>query len=451
MTHRRTRPPRPSGSTGVLDAHHHGDAAGSFGRTLVLIPSPCLLAGEPMSAEPDTQSRSIACLAIPSLAFQCELVERPGLAGTPVALSDEARSRIVDMTRAARLYGIRAGMSLRDAANLCPTLSILEPRPVLVAQYAEALVEAMVAVSPLVEEAGPGTVFADLRGTEGLYPRIEDVRQAVYAGIPPRLSPQLGVAGARFTSYLAALRSAPAGVAHVPAEAAAAFLAVESIAHLPLCVEDIDRLRLLGISTCGEFVALPRHAVEAQFGIEGGIAWLAAQGEDPRPVRPRPWEQERVIEVAQTDPPLVSRESILHALEQMLGRALRQPRARNRFVRLIRLRAETERGSLWEREQVLREPLGGRDRLWTVLRTLVEYAEFPGPFALITLELGGLTEESGRQYSLFVEQVRRREQLDEMVRHLKVRFGESPLARVVEVEPWHRLPERRRALLEYDP
>jgi hypothetical protein len=38
-----------------------------------------------------------------------------------------------------------------------------------------------------------------------------------------------------------------------------------------------------------------------------------------------------------------------------------------------------------------------------------------------------------------------------MVRHLKVRFGESPLAHVVDVEPWHRLPERRRALLEYDP
>ena len=86
-----------------------------------------------------------------------------------------------------------------------------------------------------------------------------------------------------------------------------------------------------------------------------------------------------------------------------------------------------------------------------LLRTLVEYAEFPGPFTFLSLELGGLTEESGRQYSLFTEQTRRREQLDEMVRHLKVRFGESPLARVVEVEPWHRLPERRRALLEYDP
>jgi DNA polymerase-4/protein ImuB len=158
-----------------------------------------------------------------------------------------------------------------------------------------------------------------------------------------------------------------------------------------------------------------------------------------------------VVEYVQAEPPLVSREAILHGIEQMLGRALRHPRARHRFVRTIRLRAETERGALWEREQVLREPLGDRDRLWTILRSTVEYAEFPGPFSLLTLELGGITEESGRQHNLFAEQSRPREQLDEMVRHLKVRFGESPIARVVDVEPWHRLPERRYALLEYDP
>lgn len=398
-----------------------------------------------------TQSRSVACLAIPSLAFQCELVERPGLAGTPVALSDEARSRVVDVSREARLHGVQIGMTLRDAVEVCATLSILEPRPALAAEYARTLVDAMGSVSPLIEEAEQGVVFADLRGTEGLYPRIEDIRQAVFAGIPPRLSPQLGVAGHRFTALLAALRAAPAEVVHVSADDAGAYIAGQPTSHLPLSPEVLDHLRLLGIHECGQFAALPRHAVEAQFGFEGGVAWLAARGEDPRPVRPQPWEQERVIEVTQAEPALISREAILHALEQMLGRALRQPKARHRFVRFIRLRAETERGALWERNQVLREPLGDRGRLWTLLRSLIEYAEFPGPFALITLELGGLTEESGRQRSLFVEQTRRHEQLDEMVRHLKVRFGESPLARVVEVEPWHRLPEHRRALLEYDP
>jgi len=403
------------------------------------------------SIRPDTRARTVACLAIPSLALQCELVDRAWLVGRPVALADDARARVTEATREAARYGVREGMTLRDAVALCSGLHVLQPRPALIARYAGELIEAMGAVSPLVEEAEPGVVFADLRGTEGLYPRIEDLHRAVLAGLPPTLRPQLGVAGHRFTALIAALRAEPGACTHVRNEDAAAFLAAEPIARLPLDVDDIDQLRLLGLDTCGALAALPQHAVEAQFGPGGGSAWLAAAGEDPRPVHPRPWDRERVVEHVQAEPPLVSRESVLHALEQMLGRALRQPRARHRFVRVVRVHAETERGGLWEREQVLREPLGDRARLWTLMRSLVEYAEFPGPFSLVALELGGLTEESGRQHSLFVEQTRRREQLDEMVRHLKVRFGESPLARVVDVEPWHRLPERRRALLEYDP
>lgn len=404
------------------------------------------------TTRPDAQSRAIACLAVPSLAFACELAGRPGLAGTPVALSDEGHVRVAGVTREARQHGVQAGMTLRQAAGVCPTLTILEPRAALVAHAAEALVEAMCAVSPLVEEAEPGVVFADLRGTEGLYPRLEDLRRVVFHGVPPGLRPQLGVAGHRFTAWVAASRAEPGTLQQTLVEDAAAFLGPRAVSWLPLDAEVVARLRLLGIKTCGQFSALPRHAVEAQFGFPGGLAWLAARGEDPTPVRPRPWEQERVVEVVEAEPPLVSREAILHALDQMLGRALRQPRARHRFVRLIRMRAEGERGGLWERHQVLREPLGDRARLWTVIHAAVEGAELPGPLALVSLELGGLTAESGRQCNLFdTDRTRRREELDEMVRHLKVRFGQSPLARVVEVEPWHRLPEHRRALLEYDP
>ncbi|MDA0270026.1 MAG: DNA polymerase Y family protein [Chloroflexi bacterium] len=401
---------------------------------------------------PDLRSRSIACLAIPSLALQCELVDRPGLIGSPVALSDEVRSRVTEATREARHYGVRVGMTLRDAVALCPMLTILEPRPALVAKYADGLVQAMEAVSPFVEEAERGLVFADLRGTEGLYPRIEDLSRAIFVGIPPALRPQLGVAEYRFTAFIAALHAQPSEVVHVPVGDAAEFLADAPISRLALNTDAVEQLHLLGIERCGQLAALPRHAVEAQFGYPGGIAWLAARGQDTTPLRPRPWVRERVVEVVEAEPPLVSHEAILHALEQMLGRALRHPMARRRFVRLLRLRAEGERGGLWEREQVLREPQGDRDRLWRLIRTQVEYASFPGPLTRLSLELGALTAESGRQHNLFSEeQIRRREQLDEMVRHLKVRFGQSPVSRVVPVEPWHRLPEHRYALLEYDP
>jgi hypothetical protein len=41
--------------------------------------------------------------------------------------------------------------------------------------------------------------------------------------------------------------------------------------------------------------------------------------------------------------------------------------------------------------------------------------------------------------------------LRDAVKELKLRLGHSPLYRVVEIDPWSRIPERRHALLNFDP
>jgi DNA polymerase-4/protein ImuB len=43
------------------------------------------------------------------------------------------------------------------------------------------------------------------------------------------------------------------------------------------------------------------------------------------------------------------------------------------------------------------------------------------------------------------------EALRKAVRELTLRLGASPLYRVVELDPWSRIPERRHALLRFEP
>ena len=401
---------------------------------------------------PTRSVTSTACLLVPSLALSCELAERPQLAGARVALAVASGARVVDCTAEAARYGVRAGQQLRTAAALCPSLVTIEERPAYVARIAEALLEALLTVSPLVEEAAPGTLYASLHGLDGLYPAPGAVERAILAAAPRTLQPRLGIANTRFTALVAAHCAAPGESLRVDAEDAAHFLGGRPAAWLPLDGEAIERLHRFGIETIAGFAALLAHAVEAQFGTAGRNAWLAARGLDPTPLRPRPFAPERVVEHAQNEPPLVSREAVTLTLEQLLIRALRHPRAQGRFIRSIRLRATTEDDRLWERTQMLREPSGDRARLWHTIRPLLEYAQYPGPIAHLELELGGLTAERARQPSLLdTERVRCREQMDEMVRHLKLRYGLSPMARVVEVESWSRIPERRWALMDYDP
>ena len=395
---------------------------------------------------------STACVLVPSLALASELAERPQLSGQPVALTDLTRTRVVDCSERAARYGVHPGQPLSTATALCPGLALLEERPAKVVRIAEALSDALTTVTPLVEQAAPGQVYADLRGLEGLYPQQDMLVQALLAAAPLTLPARLGLAGTRFSAFVAARSAEPRSALPVELAAAAGFLADRPAAWLPLDAEAVERLRLFGIETMGAYAALPAHAVEAQFGPAGRHAWLCARGEDPTPLRPRAPAHERVVEHARSEPPLISRETVTRTAEQLLIRALRHPRALQRFVRSLRLRAVTEDERLWERIQVLREPSGDRERLWHALRPLLEYAMLPGPIAELELELGGLTTESGRQPSLLDrERVRRREHMDEMVRHLKVRYGHSPVARMVEVERWSRIPERRWALMDYDP
>ena len=398
----------------------------------------------------------VGCLLVPSFALAVELAQRPALreGGGPATLSDEAGLRVAEATSSAFDRGVRPGQTLREAVSYCPALAVIEPRPARVLRAATRLVEAAEAVSPLVEETAPGVVYADLGGLEGLYPRPGDLERALLAdalpGLGAGLGARLGVAGARFTAYAAAHAAPPGEWRRIADEDAEAFLAPLPTQWLPLGAAEQGWLRLLGLETLGDLAALSRHAVEAQFGPAGGLAWLAARGRDPAPLRPRPF-RERVRESAQAQPPLVSREAVERTVEQLLGRALRQPQMRRRFVRVVRVQAMSEDEQAWVRTRVLKEPAGDRARLWTAIRPSLEAAELPGPIAELTLELGGLTAESGRQAGLFRDYARRREQLDEMVRHLKLRYGQSPLQRVIPIEPWSRIPERRHALIDYDP
>ena len=399
---------------------------------------------------------AIACLVVPALALACELVERPQLQGCPVAMTDDAGLRVAQITPEAGRRSVRPGQTLREATALCPQIAIVEPHPARHRRVADALRDALSSVSPIVEQAEPGAVFADLSGLDLLYPQPGAVEQAILQAAPPALPARVGVAGERFTAYVAARSASPQQFLRISSGESAGFLAPKPVGWLSLTPDDRERLRLFGIETIGALASLPRQAIAAQFGVRGEAAWLAANGADPTPVVADPFAQMSVVESSPADPPLVSREAIRHSAQQLLRRALRHPRASGRFVRRLRLRAVMEDDQLWERSLALREPMSDRERLWLPIRSALDRTEFGGPIVELELELGALTAESGRQPSLFRDAARRREQLNEMARHLKAQHGSSwhgrsPLAQIVELEPWSRIPERRFALMDYDP
>jgi len=80
-----------------------------------------------------------------------------------------------------RRKGSEAGQTLAEARAICPRLLSREASPERERAAAQAAREAASAVSPRVEEAGPGLVYLDVSGLESLIGAIARVARAVVA------------------------------------------------------------------------------------------------------------------------------------------------------------------------------------------------------------------------------------------------------------------------------
>jgi protein ImuB len=190
---------------------------------------------------------------------------------------------------------------------------------------------------------------------------------------------------------------------------------------------------------------------------------VLARGDRIDPVcplhRPRP------VRVSLDFPsPVGDREALHRGMDRLIERGLARPERKERSVRGIRAGGQLEGGSSWEISATLREPSARREALAFPLRQRLLL--FPPPRALDTLfveffefgiptlqgdlfrrqEAGGRSAEGGT-----LAEGRISRSLREAVRELTLRLGHAPLYRVVEVDPWSRIPERRRALLGIEP
>jgi nucleotidyltransferase/DNA polymerase involved in DNA repair len=394
---------------------------------------------------------AIACVSVPHFALRVALLDRPELDGMPLVLAAAPGGRplVDDATPEAAAYGIRTGMALKEASALCPEVVIVQPNPLRDAEVFERIVARLEQLSPLVEPEESGVCSVDLRGLDRHYGAPAQAAGRLLQTIQPILRPRAGIGPGKFVAWVAARQAEPGTVLAVEPESLRDFLAEQPVAYLPLPVQTVRRLEQLGIRRFAELTALSRSAVQARFGPQGGRAWDLARGQDERPVVPRPRE-ERVVEQLILPAPAVSRETLIVAIHQLVARAFGRPALRGRSVRQARLRAAIEDNRSWEHTAVLREPVDG-PRLARALEHRLQAVELPGPLEALTLELSGLTAEAAYQEPLLNARPRRARQVVEAVRQLKQRYGASPIYRVVEVEPWSRIPERRRALITYDP
>ena len=392
----------------------------------------------------------IACALITHLRAKAELQRHAHHRNSQIAVVDRTSRKplVVDSSAGA---SARAGMTLEQAMSYHNGLIILDADEPYYRRVFEDVTEALLQISDRVEPAELGTAYARIDGLESMYGGEAKVAAALLDAVPDWLNARVGVGGSKFTSYIAARTAGVRSVAVCPTDEAG-FLAPLSIELLPLSDDFKRSLRGFGVHTMGQVACLSRDMLSDRFGREGMLAWELCSGIDRRPVVPvKPATS--ITEYASLPFSSTSIELLLATADILLQRAYSRPHLLRKLAGSILIATSAAGTDTWTQNIRFKEPVGEWQSASRLLRDRIEAHPPDAPLEDLTLTVGDIRTESGRQLGLMEDaRDRRHERLTDIDRKLRVRMQNVPaLHRIVDVAPWHPVPEMRALKVPVDP
>ena len=216
----------------------------------------------------------------------------------PLALID--KGIVFACSASARIEGVQRGLRVREAQARCTDLIVRPYEQQLDSRTFETIIASIEELMPGVQLVRPGIAAIRSRGPARYYGGEKPAGLALVAlldelGVP---GARVGVADGPFTGEQAARTATSAQrVRVVPEGESDRFLTA-----LPVSLVDdpalITLLRRLGISTLGQFAALPAEDVLGRFGPDGAHLHALAGGLDSQPIVPHVPPEEMDVVVA---------------------------------------------------------------------------------------------------------------------------------------------------------
>jgi impB/mucB/samB family protein len=258
----------------------------------------------------------------------------------------------------------------------------------------EEMLDALDAVSPLVDDVRPGLAFLDLHGIAGDTRAQIAWTHQVLAGFESlvRVGAGSNKIAARAAAYLGDGTICEPGTERA------------LLAPLPLTLLEIDpaiveRLRLLGIERLRDLARLPHGPFVRRFGTPAASWHELARGIDRRPFVPR--AQTVAIEASIFGEGRASDETqVFFALRVLLARICTDLERCGKRAGALRLGIELEDADDCDFHVPLATPTAHERTIFEMLRAKLEGATFPAPIVGLRVQALHL-EEGGEEQTLF--------------------------------------------------
>ena len=358
-------------------------------------------------------------LTVAALTGHLELARRPDLYGTPVIVGfwDE---HVVAASEETLTFGVVPGMALRQAEHLCPHATFVLPDLEATARIRELISSVLYDLAPVVEVRDEGIAWLDVSGVVRAGESIRAARHRLKRAIGRE--PRLGLAPGPFSARLAAARARPGRLMRV--DDARAFLAPLPSRLLPLDVEQLERLDLLGLRTLGAVAAIGPRELESQLGRDGRHAVLLARGLEPDQLKP--WQPPMFTSAhRQFGEPVEDREALLFVARALCGDLAQELGLRGAGAKHVRVRFVFESCESERRESVVRHPLSSTAELFGLIGAWIKEWQPRAPITELWIELPVLESAGRRQLRFWAGGDGSSEEFIAALERIQERFGED--------------------------
>jgi DNA polymerase-4 len=277
--------------------------------------------------------RTILHIDMDAFFISVEQRDNPALMGKPAAVCGSlSRSVVTSATYEARPYGIRAGMSTREAKRRCPQLILVEGNHSKYTETSARIFSTLKEFTPLVEVASIDEAYLDITQSLLLFQSPFHIAKSIKDRIrqSEKLTCSIGVAPNKLLAKLGSGLKKPDGLVVIRKEDVEEVLEDLPVSKLyGIGPKLAEALNSIGIFACGQLGKFPIDILSKRFGVIGERLHEMGLGLDDSPVIPFDEEEDAksishsvTLEEDTSDPKMLRK--VMLQLSERVSRRMRR-------------------------------------------------------------------------------------------------------------------------------
>ncbi len=378
-------------------------------------------------------AKIIICVDMDAFFASVEQRDNPELRGKPIAVTGAGERTVVTTSSyEARKFGVKTGMTVYEAKRLCPHIILVTGNNRKYAEICKRLEEICLRFTPDIEIYSIDEVFLDVTGSHHLSGGPESVARTIKETVKRELgiTCTAGIGPNVLVAKLASDLAKPDGLRWIDEHGLASVFEDLPVKKLwGIGSHTADKLRAMGITTCGALGRAPLALLTRKFGVLGERLREMGAGRLERPLEVASREPKSIGHSVTLPKDLWEREELMKCLLRLSEKVGRRARRYGHKGKKVTLTVRYADFKTFTKQTTLSVPTNDTGEIYHSAAAILNGIRLHRSVRLLGISLSSLGK-SDRQMSLFQESdEEKKAALAKAVDTVNDKFGEHAITR----------------------